>query len=177
MIKFEFQTLKFREEKDKVLGIFYNMFYFEIYKEEIEDLGPFEVRDGAIIFYSKKENYVRNRFLDILYNKIHYEMESLITNRKATYIDYDFLPLLGTLYFGFRDWPSNIIEVRPVTGCLNQCIFCSVREGPREKYWIRDFIVQREYLVEEARKIVKLKEVDEQIFILIPKENQLFILN
>ncbi len=169
MLKFEFKTLKFKERGNKILGIFYNMFYFEIYKEEIRDLAPFEVKDGVIIFYSKKENYVKNRFLDILYNKIHYEMKSLITGRKATYIDFDFLPLLGTLYFGFRDWPSNVIEVRPITGCLNQCIFCSVREGPREKYWIRDFIVQREYLVEEAKRIVKLKEVDEPDFYINPQ--------
>ncbi len=169
MIKFEFKTLKFKKNKDKIIGIFYNMFYFEIYKEEIEDLGKFEIKDGAIIFYSKNKNYVKNKFLDILYNKTHYEMKSLITKRKATYIDYDFLPLLGTLYFGFRDWPSNVIETRPITGCVNQCIFCSVREGPREKYWIRDFIVQREYLVEEAKRIAKLKETDEPDFYINPQ--------
>ena len=100
------------------------------------------------LFYVKiPENVLNKRFLvdNILNNR--FEAKSLLTNRQVIFIK-DNLPLLGTQYFGYRDWPSNVLELRPITGCLNKCPFCSVREGPNEGYWKTDYYVDREYLVE-----------------------------
>ncbi len=157
MITLKFETIKFKDIGDRILGEFYNLFEFEIPRDKIEEISDFEIRHEGIIFKSKDPS-VEDRFYELLIDVLRRDLKSKITGRKATYIDYDFLPLLGTQYFGFYDRGTSIVEVRPLTGCVNQCIFCSVREGPREKFWKRDFIVQREYLADYARELLRLKK-------------------
>jgi len=57
------------------------------------------------------------------------------------------------LYFGVVDRNTNIIEIRPITGCNLNCIFCSVDLCKRE----RDFVVSADYLFKEADNLAKLK--------------------
>ncbi len=77
------------------------------------------------------------------------------TGRKIIYITKQSgIPLIGNLAFGILLHNTNIIEIRPVTGCPLQCIFCSVDEGKNSKMVI-DYIVEPNYLIEQMQKIIK----------------------
>ncbi len=63
------------------------------------------------------------------------------------------LPLIGSGAFGIVYRNTSIIEIKPVTGCNLNCIFCSVDEGIESKKTV-DFIVEKDYLVEELKKLI-----------------------
>ncbi len=91
-------------------------------------------------------------------NFFSYEIGEKLTNkytsRKIIYITKQSgIPLIGNLAFGILLHNTNVIEIRPVTGCPLQCIFCSVEEGKKSKLRI-DYIVEPNYLIEEIQKIV-----------------------
>lgn len=64
---------------------------------------------------------------------------------------------MGHAAFGLIDRGTNLIQVRPITGCNLNCIFCSVDEGKRSRTKANDFIVDPDYLIEEFRKIAEFK--------------------
>jgi len=81
-----------------------------------------------------------------------------ITKRELVYITRESgIPLLGHAAFGLIDRGTNLIQVRPITGCNLNCIFCSVDEGTKSRTRITDYIVEPSYLVEEFRKIAEFK--------------------
>ena len=43
------------------------------------------------------------------------------------------IPLIGCIAFGLIDRGTNLIQIRPFTGCPLSCIFCSVDAGPRSR--------------------------------------------
>ena len=53
-----------------------------------------------------------------------------------------------------------MIEVKPMSSCNLGCIYCSVDEGPKSKRAV-DFVVEKDYLVEEFKKVVESKEIDD----------------
>jgi uncharacterized Fe-S cluster-containing radical SAM superfamily enzyme len=65
--------------------------------------------------------------------------------------------LIGTLYFGIVDRGTNIIEVKPITGCNIDCIFCSVDEGNSSRKVV-DFVVETGYLADELRRVIEYKQ-------------------
>ncbi|NVM01141.1 MAG: radical SAM protein [Candidatus Helarchaeota archaeon] len=98
------------------------------------------------------ERHIKNYFTfeigEILINKY--------TGRKIIYITKQSgIPLIGNLSFGILLHNTNIIEIRPVTGCPLQCIFCSVDEGKNSKMRV-DYIVEPNYLIEEIRKVINV---------------------
>lgn len=66
------------------------------------------------------------------------------------------IPLIGHTAFGLIDRGTNVIQVRPISGCNLNCIFCSVDEG-KSRTRVTDYIVEVDYLVEEFKKLVELK--------------------
>jgi len=81
-----------------------------------------------------------------------------VTKRQLYYITRESgIPLLGYNAFGLIDRGTNLIQVRPITGCNLNCIFCSVDEGKLSKTRITDYIVDYEYLIEEFAKIAEFK--------------------
>ncbi len=62
-------------------------------------------------------------------------------------------PLIGSGAFGIVYRNASIIEIKPITGCNLNCVFCSVDEGIDSKKTV-DFIVEKDYLVEELKKLV-----------------------
>jgi hypothetical protein len=68
------------------------------------------------------------------------------------------IPLMGSIYFGIIDRGTNLLQVRPLTGCLLNCPFCSVDEGPRSKTRFTDYIVDPSYLIEETNKLIEYKD-------------------
>nr|MDO8134324.1 radical SAM protein [Candidatus Njordarchaeum guaymaensis] len=67
------------------------------------------------------------------------------------------IPLMGRIDFGIIDRGTNLIQVRPITGCLLDCPFCSVDSGRRSKTRITDFVVDPDYMSEEVRRLCEFK--------------------
>ena len=81
-----------------------------------------------------------------------------VTKRELVFITKESgIPLLGHAAFGLIDRGTNLIQVRPITGCNLNCIFCSVDEGRKSKTRVTDYIVDPDYLVEELKKVVEFK--------------------
>lgn len=82
------------------------------------------------------------------------------TKRELVYVTRESgLPLMGHTAFGIIDRGTNLIQVRPVSGCNLNCIFCSVDEGV-SKSRRTDFIVDTDYLVDEFKKVAEIKGDD-----------------
>ncbi len=145
-----FEQIRFEDNEDTIKGIFLDRFWFSIPKDK---LGECKVEDGDVKVKSVKKF---NHFLDIGLEN----MQSSVTRKPATYIykERD-VPLIGTNYFGLIDRGTNIIEIKPITGCNENCVYCSVDEGPATRK-NRDFIVEKDYLVEEFRKLAKFKDCE-----------------
>ncbi|MBN1923508.1 MAG: radical SAM protein [Nanoarchaeota archaeon] len=69
----------------------------------------------------------------------------------------DNIPLIGVHVFGLIDRGTNIIQVRPISGCPLNCVYCSVDEGPDSKK-LNTYEVEVKFLIEEFNKIVDYKE-------------------
>ncbi len=70
------------------------------------------------------------------------------------------IPLFGHAAFGLIDRGTNLIQIRPITGCNLNCIFCSVDEGRISRTKKNDFIVDPDYLLSEYEKIAGFKGGD-----------------
>lgn len=150
MAKLIFQDLEFREVNNLVRVYFLRNFYFDISKKELAMIGKFKI-DKKSISFEEKEQTARRKFNFLLERGL--SQLSNLQGKPATFVHEGLLPLIGSLYFGLIDRGTSIIEVRPVTGCNLNCIFCSVDLSKR----IRDFVVQTDCLIKEFRKLVKLK--------------------
>lgn len=71
------------------------------------------------------------------------------------------LPLIGSIAYGLIDRGSNVIQVRPLSYCVLNCIMCSTDAGPCSKWRIAEYIVDKDLIVEWFKSIIKYKgEVD-----------------
>ena len=152
--RFEFRDLSFTEKDDKVKVDFMKNYYFFIDKSELSSIANFKLDKNAIEF-DCSEKKASNKF-NMLINKGFENLYHKIRNKKTIYIHRNSgIPLIGTNEFGLVDRGSNIIEVKPLTGCNLSCTFCSVNEGVNDK---KDIVVEEEYLVKEFEKLAKLKK-------------------
>jgi len=71
------------------------------------------------------------------------------------------LPLIGHIAFGLIDRGTNVIQVRPISGCPLNCIYCSVDEGPKSRTRKREFFVELEYLMMWAGGVAKYKNIND----------------
>jgi hypothetical protein len=150
MARFHYSDIQFAEEKDKIKGIFLKNFFFDMKKSELSKLGKYEVKNNDLMIEGN-EAIVKRNFNTLLEQKLK-ELKSF-QGKEAVYIYDGLIPLIGSLYFGIVDRNTNIIEIRPITGCNLNCIFCSVDLCKRE----RDFVVNVDFLAKEAEKLAKLK--------------------
>ncbi len=79
-------------------------------------------------------------------------------NKRKLYFIYEEseIPLIGYNSFGLIDRDTNIIQVRPISGCNLNCIFCSVDEGKSKTRFV-DYMVDVDYLLKEFEEIAKMK--------------------
>ncbi|MFO7967100.1 MAG: radical SAM protein [Archaeoglobaceae archaeon] len=81
-----------------------------------------------------------------------------VTRRELVYITGESgIPLMGSTAFGLIDRGTNLIQVRPITGCNMNCVHCSVDEGKSSTSMTTDYIVEPDYLVENLRKVAQFK--------------------
>ena len=164
MVKLTFEDLTFSEEKDKVRVNFLEIYYFYLEKKNLKKISDFVIEKNSITFKDVSEKRARHKF-NFLLNKGFNNLKNSLTNRKTIYIHKNSnIPLIGTLYFGIIDKGSNMIELKPNTGCNLNCIFCSVDEGKSSRRLI-DYVVEKGYLVEELKKIIEFKQKKVDIYI------------
>ncbi len=165
MATLEFDTLSFRTEPaeqgkadtvdktdggDKVTLVvtLLNLFELRIPGKDLDRIGSWSCMLHTITFEGASEKKAAK--FHFLFTKYLPDLTNKINGRPAIYIHQNSgIPLYGNLYFGIMDKGSDIIEVKPITGCNASCIFCSVGEGPtgnRE----RDFVIEEDYLARET---------------------------
>ncbi|MCW3135761.1 MAG: radical SAM protein [Canidatus Methanoxibalbensis ujae] len=120
---------EYEDEQDKVF-LLRNFIEVRISKKRYEKLAKKYTKEHIISFKSDK-------------TLNHFTQRPLIFITKESGI-----PLLGHPAFGVIDRGTNLIQVRPVTGCNLNCIFCSVDEGRASRTRRTDYIVEPEYLAE-----------------------------
>ncbi len=163
MAELTFETLRFTRDKSRLKVIFQNLFWFHIPETELAKIGPFEARGGTISFEDVSEAKARHKFQRLLDQGFLNLRSSL--GRKAVYIHRaSGIPLIGNQAFGIVDRNSNIVEVKPMTGCNLKCIFCSVDEGrgtPNDT----DYVVDARYLTEELGSLLEVKNCEVDVFV------------
>ena len=157
MAELVFKDLRFEREKDRVKISFLKLFYSYLDDESLRKIAPFEINGNSIMFENVPEQSARRKFEFLLYSSFK-NLKNRLNNKKTIYIHQSSgIPLIGTNYFGLIDRGTNIIEVKPITSCNISCIFCSVDEGPYSRRKA-DFVVEKDYIVDEFRKIVEFKK-------------------
>lgn len=159
MAKLKFKDLSFKEEKSKIKVNFLKIFYFYLEKEELEKISKFNLDKNEINFKEVSEQKAQRKF-NFLLEKGFKELRNQVTERPTFYIHKNSgIPLIGSIYFGIIDRGTNIIEIRPLTGCNINCIYCSVDEGMPSKRVV-DYVLEKDYLVEELKKVIDFKKND-----------------
>jgi uncharacterized Fe-S cluster-containing radical SAM superfamily enzyme len=157
-MKFEFETLKFKDG-DKIQVDFLKQYYFEIEKEKLLKLSPFKVENGTLIFNNKIKAVIFEQIL----NDGFKNLKNKISKKKTLYIHQNSgIPLIGSGDFGIVDRGTSLIEIKPLTSCNINCVFCSVDEGISSKKTM-DVIIEREYLIQELKKVLLVKKKDIEI--------------
>ena len=156
MAELVFRDLGFERNNGRVRVNFLRLFYTYLEESSLEKIAPFEVNKNSIKFDNVPESTARRKFEFLLSNAFR-QLKNRLNNKTTFYIHQSSgIPLIGTNYFGLIDRGTNIIEVKPITSCNISCIFCSVDEGPLSRRKA-DFVVEKDYLVNEFRKIAEFK--------------------
>lgn len=156
MAELVFKDLSFEKDKDKIRVNFLRLFYAYLEESSLKKIAPFEINKNSIVFKNVSENSARKKFEFLLFNSFK-NLKNKLNNKTTIYIHQSSgIPLIGTNYFGLIDRGTNIIEVKPITSCNISCVFCSVDEGPYSRRKV-DFVVEKDYLVSEFKKIVEFK--------------------
>lgn len=161
MVKLEFKELSFFSGNKGIRIDFLKYFYFYVDKDKLEKISSFNIGRNHINFKNINEKSARNKFNIILENGFK-NLRSKLTNKKTIYIHRNSgIPLIGNNSFGIIDRDTNLIEVKPITGCNLNCIYCSVDQDKREF----EFIVEKDYLIEELKKVIEFKQTDIEVHI------------
>ncbi len=161
MQELTFRDLNFEENGSTLVVNFLDHFYFEVERSALKN---FEAHGNKLSFKGMSEEEARNKFNSIL--DLGFErLMSRVTKKPAFYINKYFgLPLIGSSAFGVVDRNSNMLELKPITGCNMNCVFCSVDEGLASRK-SSELIIDKDYLLEEATKVIIGKNCDVHITI------------
>ena len=154
MPKLEFRDLLFEDMDRHVKVNFLRLFYFYLDKDDLKKIADFKVLKKAIDFTGISEQSAGRKFNKLLLKGFN-DLKSRLTQKQAIYVHRNSgMPLIGSIDFGIIDRNTNIIEVRPITGCNLGCIYCSVDQARRQV----DFVVEMEYIIEEIKRLVDFKD-------------------
>ena len=129
MATLKYEQLEFQEEKDHIKVDFLRNFYFIIPKTDLNQISEFKTKKNSITFKSIPEKKAEKQFNSLIAKHMQ-DLKHKLYNKPAIYVHQNSdIPLIGSSYFGIIDRNTNIIELRPITGCNLNCIYCSVDEG------------------------------------------------
>jgi len=155
MAKLNFKTLSFKDEGNNIKVNFLRIFYFYLNKESLERIGKFKLDKNSITFETA-ENRAERKFNQLLFKGFN-SLINAVSGKKTIYIHRNSgIPLIGSNSFGIVDRNTSILDIRPITSCNLNCIYCSIDGGISSKNQV-DFVVEREYLIEEFKKLVEFK--------------------
>ncbi|PIN74125.1 hypothetical protein COV20_00735 [Candidatus Woesearchaeota archaeon CG10_big_fil_rev_8_21_14_0_10_45_16] len=167
-----FETLSFRKTEKELVVTLLKLFTAKMPLEEVEAIAPFEVPDPHTINFKKIDVEKAETRFSFLLDKYFEHLTNKLTGNPVTYIHRNSgIPLIGNVAFGIVYRNSSIIEIKPVTSCNLDCVYCSISEGLSSKK--HDFVVEKEYMVEELEKIIRF--VDEPLEIHIGVQGEPFL--
>ncbi len=146
---FRYRDVRFARTEEGVRATFHKHFYFDFRLPE-----GAEIRGGCL-HISGPAGKAEKAALRILEQGL-LSLRSVF-GRRAYYIHSP--PLIGCRYFGLIDRNTNLIEIRPATGCNLNCIYCSVGEGTENKL-VADYIVSSDAILGEFAKLAAFKDTD-----------------
>ena len=154
----EFKDIVFEDRQDVIRAYFLRYFYFDIQKKKLNKIAKFSINKSKITFNTTQTKAER-QFQRLISKRVLEDLKTLKGN-KATYICQP--PIIGSLRFGLVDRDTNCIEIRPITGCNLNCIYCSINEGIESSK--ADYIVAKDVIVSEFKKLIEnKKEVEAHI--------------
>ena len=157
--KLGYHNIVFSKIEDGVRLTLLDHLIHDIPNSKIEDLGTYHIEDGEIVFEDISEKKAENKFFRVLDSALR-DLYSTATKKPVSYIHSDSnIPLMGCIAFGLVDRGTDMIEVKPLTGCNINCTFCSVDEGISSKK-TTDIVIEADYLIEETRKLLDFKGHD-----------------
>lgn len=154
--KLAFTSLEFGEKGNILAVRLMKLFEFAIDKTELKKISSYKVQKNSISFEGVSQKEAEKKFNNLIAKNIT-NLKNTLTGRKTVYIHKNSgISLLGTLYFGIVDKGSDMIEVKPITGCNIDCVFCSVGEGLHSRKEA-DYVVEDDYIAEELKRILDFK--------------------
>ncbi len=66
-------------------------------------------------------------------------------------------PLMGSIAYGLIDRGTNVIQVRPVSYCPLNCVFCSTDAGPKSRWRRAEYYVHPDLIIEWLEALAKVK--------------------
>ncbi|NQV91315.1 radical SAM protein [Candidatus Woesearchaeota archaeon] len=171
MAELQYETLSFLEKEDDVVVTLLKLFKTSIPKAELAKIAGYKIEKNKIVFNlgQKKAEF---RFGNLLSKHFEY-LTNIITGNYATYIHRNSgIPLIGNVAFGIVYRESSIVEIKPVTSCNLDCVYCSISEGISSKK--NDFVVEEAYMIEELEKFLGWLDEDVEIHIGVQGEPFLY---
>ncbi|RME31108.1 radical SAM protein [Candidatus Woesearchaeota archaeon] len=157
MASFTYKDLAFARDGELLRCRLFARYSFTIPWNEVSRLGPCTVKHDELVFPGVSEKKVHNKMGRLVEDGLCNRLVHELYKKPAVYITSESgIPLIGTNEYGIVDRGSNIIEVKPVTGCNFNCIYCSVDEGKNNK--TADYLVEEEYLASVAAEVAKTKQ-------------------
>ncbi|MGE0792966.1 MAG: radical SAM protein [Candidatus Woesearchaeota archaeon] len=157
MATLEFENFKFLKKENIVEVEFAKYFFFEIDYSNLTSIdSQVEIEEKKLIFPNTSEKSADNKINKIIDIGLK-NLKSKISGKNVLYIDeYSEIPLIGSSEFGIVDRNTNIIELKPITGCNLNCIYCSVNEGNNDN--TIDILVDPFYLAKIASQLASQKK-------------------
>jgi hypothetical protein len=156
MAVLSFNDLGFIHENSRIKVVFLRLYYFYLSNDDLKKIGGFKVTAHSIEF-DCSEKKAANKFNQLL-EKGFAGLKCGINGLRAIYVHKNSgIPLIGTGVFGLIDRNTNCIEVKPLTACNLDCVFCSVDAGKSSRK-VTDYIIEKDYLIEEFNKLADRKE-------------------
>ena len=179
MTKLSFETLSFQlrnendPEKETELQVnLLRIFTTKIPVKELELIGPFKLIDEHTVEFIDTYQHKAELKFSFILNKYFDQLINTINGNKAVYIHRNSqIPLIGNVSFGIVYRNSSLIEIKPITSCNLNCIYCSVGEGQSSNKV--DFVVEKDYLVEELQKLIEF--VNEPVEVHIGVQGEPFL--
>jgi len=156
MTRFQYPDLSFEEHEGVIRCRLFHRYYFDVARAALERAGKVRVTTEALLV-DASEKRVRNKVLPVIEEGLSRRLRHQLYDKPTAYIRAALgIPLIGSTEIGVVDRGSNILEVKPLTGCNFNCIYCSVDEGKNRKLY--DYLVEEEYLVAVTAELAAKKQ-------------------
>ena len=158
-IRLSFHYLEFEDKADLLRVNLFRYFYIDLSKRLFKSIGSFKAGGHSIAFTTDLDKgSLEGQFNSVIAGSIS-GLRNSLNNRRAVYVHRNSgIPLIGSVSFSIIDRNTSLIEIKPVTGCNLNCIYCSVGEGANSE--LTDFVVEPEYIIECFKRLVEFKRQD-----------------